>query len=117
FKFGQFAKPVKDTPGTFTPNKTQTNAANPNLRQKGEAAQLIHGLKLFGSRVDGTLSYVDLTTAKNGRTPPGDLAVQCTRSERNADKKFAWTFTTGVPGGGLVESADEFMFLAPDSGC
>jgi hypothetical protein len=100
--------------GLFTPD-----SANPvvfHLRKKGEAAQLIHGLKLFGSRVDGTLSYVDLTTAKNGRTPPGDLTVQCTRSERNADKKFDWTFTLGVPGGGLIKSTDEFMFLAPDSG-
>lgn len=100
--------------GLFTPD-----AANPvvfRLRKKGEAAQLIHGLKLFGTRIDGSLSYVDLTTAKNGRTPPGDLTVQCTRSERNADKKFDWTFTLGVPGGGLIASTDEFMFLAPDGG-
>jgi hypothetical protein len=100
--------------GLFTPD-----AANPvvfHLRKKGEAAQLIHGLKLFGTRIDGSLSYVDLTTAKNGRTPPGDLTVQCTRSERNADKKFDWTFTLGVPGGGVIQSTDEFMFLAPDGG-
>lgn len=100
--------------GLFTPD-----AANPvvfRLRKKGEAAQLIHGLKLFGSRVDGTLSYVDLTTAKAALTPPGDLTVQCTRSERNADKRFDWTFTLGVPGGGLIESTNEFMFLAPDGG-
>lgn len=41
--------------GLFTPD-----AANPvvfHLRKKGEAAQLIHGLKLFGSRVDGSVSY------------------------------------------------------------
>jgi hypothetical protein len=100
--------------GLYTPD-----AASPvifHLRRKGQGENLIHGLKLFGSRVDGTLSYVDLATAKNGLAPPGDLTVQCTRSERNADKKFDWTFTLGVPGGGLLESTDEFMFLAPDGG-
>jgi hypothetical protein len=100
--------------GVFIPEP-----ANPvvfHLLKKGEAAQLIHGLKLFGSRVDGTLSYVDLTTAKAVLTPAGDLTVQCTRSERNADKKFDWAFTLGVPGGGLIESTNEFMFSAPDGG-
>lgn len=105
----EYANPAD---GLFTPDPN--NPVVFHLRKKGEAAQLIHGLKLFGSRVDGTLSYVDLTTAKNGLTPPGDLTVQCTRSERNADKKFDWTFTLGVPGGGLLESTDEFMFLAPE---
>jgi hypothetical protein len=99
--------------GLFTPD--QANPVVFHLRKKGEAAQLIHGLKLFGSR-QGTLSYVDLTVAKAALTPPGDLTVQCTRSERNADKRFDWTFILGVPGGGLIESTNEFMFLAPDSG-
>jgi hypothetical protein len=100
--------------GLFTPD-----AANPvvfHLRKKGEAEQLIHGLKLFGSRVDGTLSYVDLTTAKAALTPPGDLTVQCVRSESNAEKKFDWTFTVGVPDGGLIESTNEFDFVAPEGG-
>ena len=99
--------------GLFTPD--QANPVVFHFRKKGEAAQLIHGLKLFGSR-QGTLSYVDLATAKAALTPPGDLTVQSTRSERNADKKFDWTFTLGVPGRGLIESTNEFMFLAPDSG-
>lgn len=106
----EYANPAD---GLFAPDPN--NPVVFHLRKKGEAAQLIHGLKLFGSR-EGTLSYVDLTTAKAALSPPGDLTVQCTRSERNADKKFDWTFTLGVPGGGLIETTDEFMFLAPDGG-
>jgi hypothetical protein len=87
-----------------------------HLRKKGEAARIIHGLKLFGSRIDGTQSYLDLSTARAALTPPGDLTVQCTRSGQNAEKKFDWTFSLGVVGGGIIESTNEFMFLAPDSG-
>ena len=107
----EYANPAD---GLFTPDP---NSPVPfHLRKKGEAAQLIHGLKLFGSRVDGTLSYVDLTAAKNGLTPPGDLTVKCNRSGRMENGKFDWVFTVSVPAGGLIESTDEFMFLAPEEG-
>jgi hypothetical protein len=107
----EYANPAD---GLFTPDADKPVIFH--LRKKGQAEQLIHGLKLFGSRVDGTLSYVDLTTAKNGRTPPGDLTVQCTRSEPNAEKKFDWTFTLGASDGGLIESTNEFDFIAPEGG-
>lgn len=100
--------------GPFKPD--QNNPVVFYLRKKGIGADLIHGLKAFGSRIDGTLSYVDLTESKNSFTPPGDLTVQFTRSEKNADRKFDWTFSLGVLGGGLIESTDEFMFLAPEEG-
>jgi hypothetical protein len=116
FKPGQFTRRVSDAVNPAERDNRPARPTNPELRKRAQAAQLIHGLKLFGSRVDGTLSYVDLTTAKAALTPPGDLTVQCIRSERNADKRFDWTFTLGVPGGGLIESTNEFMFLAPDGG-
>lgn len=87
-----------------------------HLRKKGEAEPLVHGLKLFGSRVDGTPSYVDFATGKIKLTPPGDVLVQCTRSESNRERRFDWTFTLSVPDGGLIESTEEFMFLAPEEG-
>jgi hypothetical protein len=100
--------------GLFTPDPA--NPVTFHLRKKGQGENLIHGLKLFGSRVDGTLSYVDLIEAKNKLTPQGDLTVRCVRSERNAEKRFDWTFTLGVPEGGLIESTNEFDFVAPESG-
>ena len=107
----EYANPAD---GLFTPNPN--NPVVFHLRKKGVGESLIHGSKLFGSRIDGTLSYVDLVESKNSLTSPGDLTVRCVRSERNADKKFDWTFTLGAPDGGLVESTDEFMFLAPEEG-
>jgi hypothetical protein len=100
--------------GVFSPDPN--NPIVFHLQKKGLPEKLIHGSKLFGSRVDGTLSYVDLATAKNKLTSPGDLIVQCTRSERASDKKFDWTFTLAIPDGGLMESTNAFMFLAPEEG-
>ena len=107
----EYANPAD---GLFTPDPNRPVVFH--LRKKGEGADLIHGLKILGSRIDGTLSYVDLTEGKNSLTPPGDLTVQCTRSEIGKDKKFDWTFKLGAPDGGLIESTDEFMFLAPEDG-
>ena len=100
--------------GLFRPNPNQPVIFH--LRKKGEGAKLIHGLKLFGSKIDGSLSYCDLVESKNGHVPSGDLTVQFTRSGKSANKKFDWTFKLGVLNGGLIESTDEFMFLAPEDG-
>lgn len=107
----EYANPAD---GLFTPDSSRPVVFH--LRKKGTAEPLIHGLKLFGSRVDGTMSYVDLVEGKNSLTPPGDLTVRCIRSERDAERKFDWTFTLGVPDGGLIESTNDFMFLAPEAG-
>jgi hypothetical protein len=107
----EYANPAD---GLFTPDPNRPVVFH--LRKKGIGADLIHGLKLLGSRIDGTLSYVDLSEGKNSLTPPGDLTVQCTRSAIGKDKKFDWTFTLGAPDGGLIESTDEFMLLAPEDG-
>src|ERR1051325_9186065 len=56
-----------------------------HLRKKGSGEPLVTGLKLFGSRVDGSVSYVDLVQATNKPNPPGDLIVQFVRSERNSE--------------------------------
>lgn len=107
----EYANPANSL---FTPDPNRPVVFH--LRKKGAGADLIHGLKLLGSRIDGTLSYVDLSEGKNSLTPPGDLTVQCTRSEIGKDKRFDWTFTLGAPDGGLIESTDEFMLLAPEDG-
>jgi len=107
----EYANPAD---GLFTPDPAQPVIFH--LRKKGEGADLIRGLKLFGSRIDGTVSYVDLVEGKNLLTPPGDLAVSFTRSEVNADRKFDWTFSLAAPGGGVLESTNEFMFQAPEAG-
>jgi hypothetical protein len=99
--------------GIYTPDSAKPVVFR--LHKRGIGADLIHGSKVFGSRVDGTLSYVDLTTSKNSLTPPGDLTVQFVRSGNNA-QKFDWSFKLGAVGGGIIESTNEFMFEAPEDG-
>ena len=52
----------------------------------------------------------------NKLTAPGDLLVHFSVSELNADRKFDWSLTLEAADGGLVESNEEFMFLAPANG-
>lgn len=107
----EYANPAD---GLFKPD-----AGNPvlfHLRKKGQAEPLIHGQKLFGSRVDGTLTYIDLTRGKAQLAPAGDLTLSCTRSARNTEGKFDWSFALSVPDGGLMESTNEFMLVAPTDG-
>ena len=71
----EYANPAD---GLFTPYP-----ANPvvfHLRKKGHGENLVHGQKLFGSRIDGTLSYVDLVEANNKLpTARAIMTVQCNR--------------------------------------
>jgi len=107
----EYANPAD---GLFTPD-----AANPvvfHLHKKGQAEIMIHGLKLFGLRTDGTLCYVDLVEGKAKPNPPVDLILQCKRSQTDDQKRFDWEFTLAAPGGGLIESTNEFDFIAPEDG-
>jgi hypothetical protein len=107
----EYANPAD---GLFTPD-----AGNPivfHLRKKGQSADLIHGVQLFGFHTNGPVQYLDLLKSKNTLTPPGDLTAQFTRSPRNSNARYDWTVTISVPDGGLLESDDEFMFEAPADG-
>jgi hypothetical protein len=100
--------------GLFTPD--QNNPVVFHLRKKGQGEELIHGLQLFGFRTNGPVQYLDLLQAKNTLTPPGDLAAQIMRGQRNTDAKFNWSVTISVPDGGLLQTNEEFMFEAPTDG-
>src|SRR6185369_2371320 len=99
-----FHKPDPDTPVIF------------HLRKKGPAEPLIHNLKLFKFEKNGRTHYLDLFEGVNKLTAPGDLLVHFSVSELNADRKFDWSLTLEAADGGLVESNEEFMFLAPANG-
>lgn len=97
----------------------QANIASPvvfHLRKKGSGVELIRNLQLFGFRTNGPVQYLDLVEDKNRLTPPGDLAVQFTRGEKNAEGKYDWSVVISVPDGGIYETNEEFMFLAPEEG-
>ncbi|HEY4299827.1 MAG TPA: hypothetical protein VGM73_03060, partial [Candidatus Didemnitutus sp.] len=63
--------------------------------------------------------YVDLRTGTKttGGSATGDLELKLTRGIPDKNHDFDWTFeATAVGKGGISESADEFMFEAPETG-
>jgi hypothetical protein len=92
------------------------------LRKKGEGADLIkvdypgfaHVAQL---KHDGTPVELDLFQGKQVADGSGQLKLEFWRdlSEKNV-KLFNWKFQMSVPGGGLVETDEEFPFEAPDNG-
>ncbi len=58
-------------------------------------------------RVTLPTEFTDLRVTLNQHAPPG---------QRNARTPFDWNFVLEVPDGGLVETQDEFTYLAPEQG-
>ncbi len=101
------------------PQKYTPNVNNPmlyHLRRKGLANPLIYGQKLFGFKVDGSPGYLDLVEGKNRKTVSGDVAVRIIRSVDDANHKFDYSIVLEALNGGIIESSNEFMFLAPENG-
>jgi hypothetical protein len=92
------------------------------LRKKGKGADLIEvdypGFAHIAQlKHDGTPVELDLFQGKQVADESGQLKLEFWRnlSEKNA-KLFNWKFQMSVPGGGLVETDEEFPFEAPDNG-
>lgn len=67
---------------------------------------------------DGTAVNYDLLTGRKTASG-GDIRVTLIRSPQKiqwGQRNFEWTATIEAVDGGLVESADEFMYLAPEDG-
>jgi hypothetical protein len=107
--------------GFWEPSYHSPDKNNPvifRLRRKGEAAALLrYGPTLFGAKPDGTPVMFDLATGRKS-VGSGQVSVSVKKGARNADRQFDWEVTLEAIGGGagLVESKDEFMFEAPESG-
>jgi|SRR5450756_356662 len=58
-----------------------------------------------------------ITGEKSEGAAEGDLRVSISRPDGvKRRQKYAWSFSIDAIGGGLVETDDEFMYLAPESG-
>ncbi len=89
------------------------------LHKKGVAAELVHREKLFTFSIDGTKHSLDLLAGKKtiGSNPQSDFVMNIVRSNKNADGRFDWEVVFEALGdGGFVESNEEFMLQAPESG-
>jgi hypothetical protein len=93
------------------------------LRKKGEGVDLIKadfpvGIgQIAQLHHDGTPIELDLSKADQGRAGSGLLKLEFWRdvSDRKASV-FDWKLQLSAPGGGLVETDEEFAFLAPENG-
>jgi hypothetical protein len=102
-------------PTYFTPS-----AQNPvvfKLWKKLGAEPLVHASKFYGIIPDGRAYSIDFLEKQKqeGRTG-GDLIVQITRDKPAGQAKYDWSFSIEGIGGGVIESTNEFMFLAPENG-
>ena len=107
FSDAQFYQPDPGKPVVF------------RLREEGTKAKVGHRQTLYGLKTDGTPQYIDLRTGTKttGGPATGDLEIRLVRGTPDAAHRFDWTFeAAAVAKGGLVESADEFMFEAPENG-
>ena len=87
-----------------------------HLQKKGEAEGMIQRQTLFGFKPDGSPGYLDLMDGKNRKDRSGDIVVRLTRGPEDEQRHFDCTIVFEALSGGLVESEDEFMFLAPETG-
>jgi hypothetical protein len=88
------------------------------LRKKGEVPQqFVVRHTLMGIKPTGESHYIDLQTTRKSTASGGDIAISITRTAPENAKQYDWCASIeGVNGAGLIESNDEFMFEAPETG-
>ena len=98
-----FHRPNSDVPIIFS------------LKRKGQAEPLIVFKKSSRIAKDGTPVFLDLVRGSVFLSPQGQLKLECLTmdKERDAEKRYDWTFSITVPNGGVFESTNEFDFVAP----
>ncbi len=76
----------------------------------------------IGLPKDGTAVAIDLRRKRRVTLPTEDTDLRVTLREsappgqRNSRTSFDWSFALKVPDGGVVETRDEFTYLAPEEG-
>jgi len=80
-------------------------------------ARLVHATKFIGLRNDGRIYSLDFMSKrfKEEGVRWGDLVVSMTMATRD-NNRFDWTVKIEVDNGGIMESEDEIMNMAPNAG-
>ncbi len=99
-------------------NGTPADPVVYKMWKMGEQQTLISGQKVFGIIPDGRTYTLDLLEGKKLEgIAEGDLRVTIKRPEGVQRKqKYEWSFLIEGIKGGVIETKDEFMYIAPDSG-
>ncbi len=83
--------------------------------KKLPAERLVHANAFYGIVPDGRPYTIDLLERKKREgLAVGDLIIQIARAKGSGQSKYDWSFSIEVIGGGILESTNEFMFLAPE---
>lgn len=107
FSDKNFHQPDPDNPVIF------------HLREKGQVETLVYRQTLYGLKIDGTPQYIDLALGRKitGGVPSGDISLSLVRSPSNNPSGYDWTLSLdGIGAAGFIESSEEFMFMAPETG-
>jgi hypothetical protein len=89
-----------------------------NLHSKGNGETLVSLKQNYRIPRDGTPLAIDLTTGKTTTGQDGNLVVQCWTKDdgKRPGERYDWRCVVSIPGGGAIETEDEFAFQAPESG-
>lgn len=84
----------------------------------GEPQKLVSHRTLFGFQRDGRIYTLDLLNNKKieGENADGDLRIKFQCPSIKPNQPYPWTLEISAVGGGLIETTDEFTYLAPESG-
>jgi len=108
---------LKSDPSTFTPDETQPLVYR--MWKKQGAERMAHQfIGRLGIPCDGTPVRIDLVTGRKVAAG-GDLQVTLVRQPlhiRRGKQHYDWTATFSAEAGGMIESSDEFMYVAPEHG-
>ncbi|HUA65490.1 MAG TPA: hypothetical protein VME24_06565 [Alphaproteobacteria bacterium] len=105
-----------------TPTPYRPDLQNPviiRMWKLGEPANLISHKTLLGFQPDGRTYTLDLLADKKmeGANPNGDLQIQFRRTLiLKPGETYNWELDISAVDGGLIETADEFEYLAPEGG-
>lgn len=87
--------------------------------EKGEPEPLVQAEKFYGIIPDGRVYTIDLLNIKkiDGASQQGDLQIKVQRPAGVArNDKYDWSLDIDAIGGGVIETNDEFMDQAPETG-
>lgn len=103
---------------TFIPNSS--NPVIFHLKRKGEAAELVKQNKSFLIPKDGTPVEISLLTGKVVHGGQGDIKIECWTMDQGFDpihpQPYDWRSRLSVPGGGMIETTEEYPSNAPEAG-
>ena len=98
----------------FTPDWTQPVVFK--LRKKGQAEPLITTTGRLKVSLTNMPIEWSVLTGKQEKTPERIVFERQMSSKQKGSRKYDWSLKLTLPNGGLIETRDEFLFLAPESG-